>query len=49
MIVTRKTAKPAIVSTHIEQGHRRHASPVVVRDAPQKPSLIWMTTPKDYR
>jgi hypothetical protein len=49
MIATRAPANPICIVPHVEQGHRRHTPPPAINDLPPRPSLLWMTTSKDYR
>ncbi|CAG7849583.1 Dolichol kinase sec59 [Serendipita indica DSM 11827] len=49
MIATRPRCKLPQVVPHVEQGPRtRHVSPPPVKEESSQ-SLLWMTTPKDYR
>ncbi|KAG8832409.1 hypothetical protein FRC17_001390 [Serendipita sp. 399] len=49
MVSTRMRHNAPQVPPHIEQGHRRHASPVLQKDSSPNYSLLWMTSSKDYR
>ncbi|PVG04314.1 hypothetical protein CPB86DRAFT_747729 [Serendipita vermifera] len=49
MMATRTRFIPPIVPPHIEHGHRRHPPVPLPKLENKNPSLLWMTSSRDYR